>query len=186
MKLCNVVMGFLFVFTLASNAAATSLGAKPLNVRQIHNFPVGCLPENEGASIELKSADVIGESLQEDGAPQQWAIELIPGSKPRIVLPGECIAFDMPIDGYRQVGEFHPLEEGKTYSFGLRRGDRLNDWVSKLYVGMFCVQRAPDGHLAYLPYIMNVGPKGRTITYPSCGRYAGLPPAPDGINPPRQ
>ncbi|WP_187670061.1 hypothetical protein [Zestomonas carbonaria] len=92
------------------------------------------------------------------------------------------MVFGKPIDGYQQIGEITPLEEGKTYSFGLRRGDRLNDWVSRLYVGMFCVQRSTDGRLAYLPYVRH--PDG-TVTYPPCGRYIGSPAAPDGINPPR-
>lgn len=160
-------------------ATATSIGAKHLNIRQILDKPAACLPEDAGESIELNTAFVTGDSPE---VPRQWAIQLIPGSKPLVLHSGECIAFGQSIDGYRQLGEFHALEEGQTYDFGLRRNDRLNDWVSKVYVGLFCVQRAPDGHLTYLPYVYH---SNGTIIYPPCGHYVGLPPAPDGISPPR-
>jgi hypothetical protein len=189
MKLCIVIASSLLAIGLVSGATATSLGTKQLNVRQVEDFPVGCLPEDGGENIELKSAFVIEASDAIRAPPQgwalprrRWAVELIPGERPLILRPGECIAFGKSIDGYRKIGEFHPLEEGKTYVFGLRRGDRLNEWVSDSYRGLFCVQRLSDGRLAYLPYIRH--PNG-TITYPPCGRYAGLPPAPDGISPPR-
>ena len=182
MKPCVTIVVFLLAINLIDSTWATSLGSKPLNVRQIEDLPVACLPENEGESIALNAADVAADDSVE-GPKGRWAIELVPGAKPLTLHPGECVAFGKLIDGYRQVGEIQPLEEGKTYSFGLRRGDRINDWVSKLYVGVFCVMRLSDGRLAYLPYVDH--PDG-TTTYPPCGHYIGSPPAPDGINPPRQ
>lgn len=178
-----------FLATLAGYASATSIGSVPINIRQILGLPAACLPEDQAESIALQSASVseVPEAIvaPPNGWPsplQRWAIYLEPGAKPLILRPGECIVFGKPVAGYKQNGETYPLEPGKTYSFGLRRGDRGNRWIPDLYSGSFCVTRSPDGTQEYLPYIHH---SNGTMTYPSCGRYAGLPAAPDGFNPPR-
>jgi hypothetical protein len=136
----------------------------------------------KGKNIELKSAFVSANSSHDNTAARDWRIELMPGAKPRVIHPGECIAFGQSIDGYRRNGKLRAFEEGETYGFGIRRNDKPNDWVSRLYAGLFCVSRASDGRIVYLPYVYR---SNGTITYPSCGRYAGLPAAADGFNPPR-
>ncbi|GGA10761.1 hypothetical protein GCM10011408_35090 [Dyella caseinilytica] len=129
----------------------------------------------------MKRAYVMENSLWGGKVEHQWIIELIPGAMPLTLRPGDCVAFGTPIRGYGQRDGLKLLEEGKTYVFVLERSDRLNERVSRNYVGAFCVMRLSDGHLAYLPYIDH--PDG-TTTYPPCGSRIGGPPAPDGITPP--
>lgn len=183
MKQYVAMMGLLLAVAHDSGVNATSLQPNPLVIRQISEGPAACLPEGKLKSIELKRAYVMENSRQGGEIERQWVIELQPGAKPLTLHPGECVSFGRPIDGYSEIGTFKLLEEGKTYIFGINRGDQLNRWVSDSYVGLFCVQRLSDGHLTYLPYVDH--PDG-TTTYPPCGRYIGSPPAPDGIDPPRR
>jgi hypothetical protein len=188
MRTRGFAANLLLAATFAGNATATSTGASQLNIRQMGDAPAACLPESERDSIELESAHVTWTSratgARAGGHPPvhyPWAIDLIPDTKPLVLHPGECIVFGERIAGYKQDGEIQPLQIGETYSFVLRRYTQHNSWLNPYYRGAFCVARSPDGHLAYLPYIYN---SNGTITYPSCGRYAGLPPAPDGASPP--
>ncbi|WP_109127455.1 hypothetical protein [Dyella sp. C11] len=183
MKPCVTVMGLLLALAHVGGVDATSLQPNPLIIKQISGVPAACLPEGKLKSIELARAYVMEDSLQGGAIERQWAIELRPGAKPLTLHPGECVGFGQPIDGYRETGTFKLLEAGRTYVFGINRGDQLDRWVSDSYVGVFCVQRLTDGHLTYLPYVDH--PDG-TTTYPTCGRYIGSPPAPDGIDPPHR
>jgi hypothetical protein len=182
MKLCTVIVCFLLITSaLGGGASACAEGVKQLSVREIAGAPAGCLPENEGKSIKLERV-LVGDDYAENAESQYlWAIELIPGAKPLTLRPGECVAFGKPIEGYRQVRELRPLEEGKTYGFAFHElDDQIKDFVDKTYLGYFCVQRATNGRLTYLPYVEH---QDGTITYPTCGRYIGGAPAKDGIVP---
>ena len=171
----------LVIALFACHASATSIGTKDLQIKQIGSRLMACLPEDHDESIALNSAYVV----EDDNGPRkfthQWAIELTPGAKPLVLRPGQCIGFNEAIDGYKRNGDVHDLEPGKTYDFGIRRNDRLDEWVVTRYVGMFCVQENRDGSRSYLPYINH---PGGYATYPVCGRYIGRAPSPDGIVPP--
>jgi hypothetical protein len=147
-----------------------------VDIRQVHNVVSGCLPSGE-RSITLQTAAVA--SIDAGWPPPEWAIELISDAKPMILRAGECISFGSLPQGYKQIGGMQPLEVGHTYGFALLRGNPRKEG-DRRYLGIFCIQRQPNGRLAYLPYIDH--PDG-TITYPPCGRYMGGPPAPDGVVP---
>lgn len=187
----HYVIALALILSLAHirDAFATSRGSADLSIRVIAGLPAACLSVNEKEGIALTSAHVtkVVDAIRApaNGWPashRPWSIELMPHAAPLLLHPGDCVRYGMRIPGYRQAGETYQLEAGETYSFVLRRDDRSHQWIPDLYSGAFCVARAADGKLTYLPYIHH--PDG-TMTYPSCGRYAGLPPAPDGISPPR-
>jgi hypothetical protein len=180
MKRTTIVL-LLLAVSYGDGAKATSFLPNPITIRQIADVPAACLPDGWGKSIELSRAYVMENSLWGGAAQHQWILEQIPGAKPVTLHPGECVAFGKRIDGYEQRDGLKRLEEGKTYVFVLERGDRLNERLSRNYVGAFCVSRLADGAIVYLPYIEH--PDG-TTTYPACGRRIGGPPAADGIDPP--
>lgn len=158
--------------------AATSFLPNRLDIKQISDAPAACLPK-DGQRILLQSAYTM-ENTPQTKSTHRWKIEHVNDSKAKTLHPGECVIFGKPIDGYQQSDTLK-LEDGKTYVFVLERGDRQHAFSSSKYVGAFCVSRTPTGERAYLPYLYH---QDGTVTYPSCGRYIGHPPAADGIVPP--
>lgn len=165
----------------ANHADGMSTAPLPLVIRQIDHLPAACIPVSDTKSMTLKFAGVWEDSHGQSEFPSQWGIEWVPGAKPLLLRAGQCVVFGQAIDGYRLVGDMHPLKAGRTYNFSLRELNKANDWSGMRYSGMFCVQENTDGTLSYLPYVTH---KDGTVTYPACGRYIGSPPAADGIVPP--
>jgi hypothetical protein len=168
------------VMVFSNCIEATSSLPNRLDVRQVGDDPAGCLPANYTHAIELDRAFVVEESHKENQSPSRWTMERMPGAKPHVLQPGECVVFHGTLSGYQQAGEL-TWQEGESYVFVLERVDDSKIKGRLNYVGAFCVMRTPDHRLLFLPYVDH--PDG-TTTYPPCGRRIGGPPASDGITPP--
>ncbi|MGO4326962.1 hypothetical protein AB4Z48_22955 [Cupriavidus sp. 2TAF22] len=175
MNIHRIVVSCLLAGGPVVSHADTSLWPPSLDIKQMGDIPVACLPKEASTSIGLQVAAVA--EIASGWPPKEWAIELMPGMKPLILRPGDCVFYGRPLRGYKEIGGSKPLEAGNTYGFAFRQTGQ----TGSRYVGIFCVQPRPDGHRVFLSYVDH--PDG-TTTYPACGRYIGNPPAADGIVPP--
>jgi|GEM_PF-3056751 len=120
-------------------------------------------------------------TLDGDWPPEQWGIKLNAGHLPMTLKPGQCVRYHQSLPGYAQEGRDLPLKDGETYGFAMRRMHSEGHWADGLYLSVFCLERGADGKRHVRPYIQH---EDESTTYPTCGRYIGWKPAPDGIMPP--
>ncbi|WP_039732541.1 hypothetical protein [Dyella japonica] len=174
---------FFWLFLLASTATQAQTGdlvvwPPPLKLEQRGADLLACLP-SDAEPMPLDAAAV--SQISGTWPPKEWAIVKSPKAQPVTLKAGDCVHYNRPLKGYRQIGGGQPLRPGETYGFLLQRvGDTGNSMTGR-YVGVFCVEQLPGGERNFLPYIEH---DDGTTTYPRCGTYIGSPPAADGINPP--
>lgn len=167
------ITGFLLILFLATQpACATSRAARPLEIRSDKTDVLGCIPVDEGDTVDVADAGVSPIKGGEQTPSIPWQITLGEGNQPIKLNPGECLAYRKLPAGYTDTIQPSELRSGWPYSFSIRSAE-WGKHGTRIHTGTFCLGRVGSDIK-----VVQVPRTSAAISAATCRQLLGAPNSP--------